>query len=180
MSLSWKAMAGAIVACASTVLMATACTGGDDNNRSSDAATASHDQGSQATTAEPSQGDGGSQFSACSLLTKDDILDTVGDIGFGVSDGRASNNPPEYDCQWNGLNLYVYSGTRDQVEAYFGTNEHEVVDGLGDRAGWFPDTGTLEVQKGNYDLTFQVFGTNPAGRKDQAKALAQKAIARLP
>jgi hypothetical protein len=180
MSLSWKAIAGVILSCGSTVLMATACAGGDDNNRASNAATATHDQPNQTTTVEPSQGDGDSQFSACSLLTKDEILDTVGDIGFGVSDGRVSNNPPEYNCQWNGLNLYVYSGTREQLEAYFGTNEHEVIAGLGDKAGWFAETGTLEVQKGNYDLTFQVFGTNPAERKGQAQTLAQKAIARLP
>lgn len=180
MSLSWKAMASAILACAPTVLMATACGGGDDNNRSSSAATATHDQPNQTTTGKPSQGDVDSQFSACALLTKDEVLDIVGDIGFGVSDGRGSNSPPEYDCQWNGLNLYVHSGARDQVEANFGTGEHEVVDGLGDRAGWFPDTATLEVQTGNFDLTFQIFGTNPAGRKDQATALAQKVIARMP
>jgi len=186
-----------LLGCLLGAMLAAACSG--DDVKPSTSATATQQSGASTNSATPktqtakvtaAPGDGsGGLVDACTLLTKADITEVIGEGG----DGQVTNDPPTSTCFWfsttaDGLIarvevvLYTKSNAQDVADYYAGFTG-DPVDGIGEKAKWVGSITTLEVLQGNYDLQLSVarpIDKTPADQLNASKALAQKALARLP
>jgi hypothetical protein len=122
---------------------------------------------------------------ACTLLEKQEVDAAVGKP---VAAPSPENLPPVYGCRWPASDL---DGIRVSVIAYDNAaqalaahemaikiNDYEQVAGVGERAYSSP-FNEVTALAGRYELSVDVT-LSQADRPAIAKALAQKALARLP
>jgi hypothetical protein len=159
--------------------------GGDDDPTATDEGDDGDDDGGDEET--PNFEEQGDLLNACELITKDEVEATLG--------GPSEEPDPSYigefsDCSWEGLDfsysvsISVLQSGREAAELLYGlgAEDYEEVDGLGEEAQW--SDGFLDVLEGDYNISMTIFifssDIDDTQKLEQAKALAAKALDRLP
>jgi hypothetical protein len=137
---------------------------------------------SQAASAAPAPA---AAIDACKLLEKQEV-DAA--LGKPVGAPAPENMPPVYGCRWRievldglGLSVIAYDSPAQALAAHemaIKINNYEQVAGVGERAYTSP-FNEVTALAGRYELSVDVT-LSQADRPAIAKALALKALARLP
>ena len=131
------------------------------------------------TTAKEKTGD----INPCSLLTQEEISAVLGQP---VTEAKVVSTPRP-NCNYavgdGSLTVFVFSDPSAaggfQAGKTIQDAHTEAVAGIGDDAYWSPDIKTLNVLKNHIYFTVQFYGIRSPS-KETMKALAQKAMMRLP
>jgi hypothetical protein len=116
----------------------------------------------------------------CKLLTAEEIGAAIGKTANEVGGGIQLNQPPAYNCTWNGVRIEVFTGTLEDVQLHHAYS-NETVGDLGENASWFAAHKQLSVLSGFFDVTVYVTGDeSAAAAKSAAIHLVTKALANLP
>jgi hypothetical protein len=123
------------------------------------------------------------EINPCSLLTREEI-EAV--LGHDVSEAKVQPSPRpncEYSVGEGSVTVFVFNDPSAaggfQVGKTMQDAKTEPVQDTGDQAYWSPDIQALNVLKGDIYFTVQFYRV-PSGSKETMKALAQKAVTRLP
>lgn len=189
---------GVVVSLASAVAL-TACGGGGSGSNTPSAKSTSSAPASAATSSAPAASPASKSTAAassggldvCGMVTKADVEAA---IGTSVLDPKPSHFPNYDYCDFNdpaasGLRLVTASvvtgsSASDAKDAFdlskSNANSPQAVAGLGDDAFWDDTLGTLDIVKGQYEVSVDVAPLDNLDRVAAAKAVAAKVLANLP
>jgi hypothetical protein len=124
-----------------------------------------------------------SVINPCAVITGDDIAAVLGQKA-SAAELRESPQPNcHYAVGEGSVTLFVFTDATASAGFQAGKTMQdahiETVAEVGDDAYWSPGIKTLNVLTGSAYFTVQYYGV-PSGSKETMKALAQKAITRVP
>jgi hypothetical protein len=125
----------------------------------------------------------GSVTDPCGVITREDVAAVLGQQ-VGAAQFRESPRPNcHYSVGEGSVSVFAFNDPSAAGAFRAGKTMQdahtETVADVGDEAYWSPDIKTLNVLKGSVYFTVQYYGV-PSGSKETMKALAQKAVVRLP
>ncbi len=180
----WWLLTFGIAVLATALSVATACGGEDEDEGDDGEPVAMETDSPEGET--PGRGEV-SGVDPCELLSADEVEDVLGGpVGEPTLDDSAY---PLVSCSFAtedaaySVDVMLYSGEREEVEALFEYNreEFEEVEGVGEAAYWAAEPfSQIEVLQGNYEVAISVYAPGEESHLEAAKDLAKKALDRLP
>ena len=184
-----------LLALIATGAFVVACGGNEDEPSTPGTGGATPATGAASPTGTPVPPAGGEELDVCTLITKDEVEDilgqTAGDPIFSSMGGAgASAGLTGGDCRFEAtgvtpvvsISLLAWSDEDDAESSFSLFNAADEVDGIGDRAVSTQPVGDVSVLKGRYELSVDLYFVNEddAADLEMASEIAVLVVSRLP